>query len=296
MKFKSKVSKAEYLTSYDSFERSWPVEFESRRIDTLPYGITYVRICGKEESPPLVLLPAAHSNSLVWARCIETLAMNYRVYAIDPIYGHGKSVSDGKVSTVEELVDWIDLLLGGLGLVDKINLCGMSLGGWISAKYTLHRPNRISRLALIAPAATVLPIRKEFLIRGIMAASIPMKWPTLSFEKWLLTINGKSPSNLENENNVFITLMYHSAKAYKLPRHYPIPTMLNNKELESLGNVRTLFLIGNCDQMYSVKKARARLEALAPSVEKYFVENAGHAILRSHSQEIVSRLKEFLSS
>jgi len=294
MRFRSEKSRVEYFEAYDSYERNWPVRYNSKLIRTSPYGSTFVRISGAESSPPLVLLPAAHSNSLIWASCIEELTKHYRVYAIDPIFNHGKSVLENKVSTVSELVEWIDSLLNGLELEGEINLCGMSLGGWISAQYALARPHKIRRLALLAPAATFLRIRPEFLFRGIIAATVPLQRASESFNEWLLNVSGTNHSDKKPPGGAFSTLMYSSAKAYKIPVFYPIPTVLSDKELENISKLNPLVLIGEHDQMYSVKKAVNRLQKVAPKIEVQTVPRAGHSFIRSHAPQISPRLVEFI--
>lgn len=293
MTFRSDKKKAEYLRAYNTYESRWPVEYKSRLIETKPFGSTYVRISGAEGSPPIILLPAAHSNSLIWLPCVAELSRHFRVYAIDPIYTHGKSILQSKVSTVSELLNWIDILLDGLDL-KAINLCGISLGGWISAQYALARPEKIKRLALLAPAATFLRIRPEFLFRGIIASTVPLKKAAESFNEWLLNIGGVRHANHAAMNGPFNTLMYASAKAYKIPAFYPVPSVLSDADLKNISRLGPLVIIGAHDQMYSVERAIERIDRVAPGIKVQTLPNAGHAFLRSHSHEVTGRLLDFL--
>jgi pimeloyl-ACP methyl ester carboxylesterase len=48
-------------------------------------------------------------------------------------------------------------------------MMGMSYGGWITSQYALRNPQRQGKVILLAPSATVLPIRIEFIFRVLLA-------------------------------------------------------------------------------------------------------------------------------
>jgi len=56
--FRSPEAKIEYLRIYDERATLWPVASETRIVET-SYGQTFVRISGRPDAPPLVLLPGA---------------------------------------------------------------------------------------------------------------------------------------------------------------------------------------------------------------------------------------------
>ena len=80
--FRSVEAKERYLLLYDSIAKKWPIDSESRMVDTF-YGQTFVRISGQVDAPPLVLLPGVNENSLQWMPNIEDLSNDYRTFAID---------------------------------------------------------------------------------------------------------------------------------------------------------------------------------------------------------------------
>src|SRR5690606_8281921 len=45
---------------------------------------------------------------------------------------------------------WLDDLMAGLGL-ERAALAGISFGGWMALDYATRRPERVTKLALIAP-------------------------------------------------------------------------------------------------------------------------------------------------
>lgn len=77
--FKSLESKEKFLRVYDEESKAWPVQSESRMINT---SYTHVRISGPLDTPPLVLLHGMNSNSLMWLPNIQELSKNYRTYEL----------------------------------------------------------------------------------------------------------------------------------------------------------------------------------------------------------------------
>lgn len=283
MKFRSEKAKADYLEEYERYESAIVVGFESLYVDTPPYGITYVRASGSSGNEPLLLLPGAHTNSLMWYKNIEQLSEHYRVYAIDPIYDHGKSETKIAASTPYELVSWLNVLITGLSINEKFHLCGMSLGGWVSAKFALHEPDKIKTLILLAPAATVHRISLEFLVRAIAGCTIPMKKATYSFANWVLAPHNQKVQEHDTLVKEFSDILHSAAKNYRIPMKHPIPSRLSDGELIKLSELNTHFVVGELEPMYSADRAFARLKAVSPNIGLNRIPQAGHAFLRSHS-------------
>ncbi|MBT8364261.1 MAG: hypothetical protein KJP23_06100 [Deltaproteobacteria bacterium] len=89
--FQSVAAKKEYLALYDMRVKKWPVDSQTRFVDTA-YGQTFVRTSGPVGAPPLVLLHGAGGDSLQWTPNIEALSKRYRVYAVDNIYDYSRSI------------------------------------------------------------------------------------------------------------------------------------------------------------------------------------------------------------
>lgn len=163
--FKSEKAKARYLAFYDNEAKKWPVEFETRTVDTY-YGQTFLRISGPTSAQPLVLIPGLSASSLMWIPNIKALSEYYRTYALDHIYDNGRSVYMRPITSTDDLVKWLDGLLNALELRDNINLLGISFGGWLTSHYALIFPERLNKIVLLTPTCTVLPVGLSFYIYG----------------------------------------------------------------------------------------------------------------------------------
>jgi 3-oxoadipate enol-lactonase len=106
-----------------------------------------------DRKPPVVLIHGFPFSSEMWSAQVELLKDEHRVIAYD-IRGHGKSgVGDGQY-LLEFFVDDLITLLDRLN-VPKVELCGLSLGGYIALRTIERNPERVSSLILcdIGPQA-----------------------------------------------------------------------------------------------------------------------------------------------
>jgi pimeloyl-ACP methyl ester carboxylesterase len=128
---------------------SWPVPSEQHRIPTRA-GTTFVVTSGPVDAPPLVLLHGSGSHAGTWIGDIATWARDFRVHAVDMLGEPGGSDPVRLPLGTDGVASWLDDVLDTLG-VAHASLVGMSLGGWTALDYTIRRPARVDRLALLCP-------------------------------------------------------------------------------------------------------------------------------------------------
>ena len=258
--FRSAKAKEQYLKLYDVRAKRWPVVSDSRTVDT-SYGQTFVRINGPVYAPTVVLLPGANATSLMWVPNIEALSECYRIYAVDNIYDYGRSVYTRTIKSPDDFVNWLDEFFTALELGDNISLMGLSYGGWLTIQYALRFPNRLGKIVLLAPGATILPFRLEFLIRAILCL-MPYRYFVRSMMHWMLedTLKKDETDRLLVEGAV--DNMYVGLRCFK-PIRLVNPTVLTDEELKGI-QVPTLFLVGENEKIYSPQKAVQRLNDVVP--------------------------------
>src|SRR3954447_24103734 len=111
---------------------------------------------------PLVLL---HGLGLMW-RCWKPLLLGlealHDVFALDlPGFGEAPPLAD-RPPTVAALADAVEAELDGLGDLDKPNVAGNSLGGWIALE--LARRGRARTVVALAPTGLELPSERAYVI------------------------------------------------------------------------------------------------------------------------------------
>jgi pimeloyl-ACP methyl ester carboxylesterase len=106
-----------------------------------------VKVAGS--GPPVVYLHTAGGPR--WDGFLDSLAENHTVYAPDHP-GTGDTARDSiyQVETLWDLVLIYDELLDSLGL-SSVPVIGSSFGGMMACELAAHRPDRVSKLVLIAP-------------------------------------------------------------------------------------------------------------------------------------------------
>jgi pimeloyl-ACP methyl ester carboxylesterase len=270
--FRSAPAKERYLSVYDRRAEDWPVASETRMVRT-SYGDTFVRISGPEAAPPLVLLHGVGGNSLQWMPNVEALSAHYRVYALDDIAGHGRSVYTRSLESCIDYTNWLDGVFDALDLGDSVNLMGLSFGGWQSAQYALRFPDRLNKVVLLAPAGTVLPLRLEWIARAALTA-LPHRIFARSFLLWLLEDFAHKDETSRELLDQWIDDGYLAGRSFK-PIRPANPTVLTDAEWRSL-LVPVLYLVGENEKIYDAQEAVQRLNKVAPQVETDVIPDAGH--------------------
>jgi len=289
--FRSAKAKEQYLKHYDMRAKKWPVVSETRMVET-SFGQTFVRISGPVDAPPLVLLPSAGGTSLLWIPNIQAFSKSYRVYAMDNIYDFGRSVYTQAFKNPDDLVNWLDELFSALEFGDNINLMGLSYGGWLTSQYALRFPNRLDKIVLLAPAATILPLPGEWAWRAILTI-IPHRYFLRSITYWMfddLAQKKDEASRILVDDMIDDAFMGLRCFKFKMPVH---PTVLEDKELESI-KVPTLFLVGENEKLYPAQKAIQRLNKVAPHIKAEVIPNAGHDLTIVQAEMVNRKVLEFL--
>jgi pimeloyl-ACP methyl ester carboxylesterase len=123
------------------------LELENSKVRIYEAGDGYPTIC---------LHGVGFANGAnTWLPCIhEGLAENLRILALDQL-GWGTADRPTWNYTLPFLVDHVREVQDKLGL-EKINLVGHSLGGWVAALFAYESPERLNKLVLVANAGMKL--------------------------------------------------------------------------------------------------------------------------------------------
>jgi pimeloyl-ACP methyl ester carboxylesterase len=287
--FRSTAAKERYLKFYALREQRWPVASESRLVET-SYGQTFVRISGPASAEPLVLLHGAASSTLMWVPNIKALSERYKTYTVDGFYGCGLSRPTRPARSPDDLADWLEELFAALELGSAVSLVGLSYGGWLISQYALRFPSRLHKLVLLAPAATVLPIRAEVVARAILGA-LPHRRFARNFFRWMFAdLARKDETGRMLEDSVDAVLM---ARLCFSPRRLVRPTVLTDEELGSITRP-VFFLVGENERLYSPGKAVERLSRAAPAVKTEVIPRAGHDLTFVQPELVNLKIIEFL--
>jgi 3-oxoadipate enol-lactonase len=113
------------------------------------------RLHGPAGTPVLVLSNSLGTTQALWERQLAALAERFRVLTYDHP-GHGGSANPAQPCTVESLARDLEALLDELG-IERVSICGVSLGGMAAMALALEAPERVDRLVLACTSAFLGP-------------------------------------------------------------------------------------------------------------------------------------------
>lgn len=254
---------------------------------------TTIKIAGLD----LELFEAGHGAPLLWLHGGEgfnpgqdfagQIATQRRLIAPShPGFGHS------------QLPDWLDSvediahihleLLDRLGL-DKIDVAGCSIGGWIAAEMATKSPERIRKLVMIGPVGIKVGPADRLDIPDIFAM------PQEDVDKLLFHDPDRMRVDLAALPEDELTVLMRNREAMALLTWEP--WMHNPKLKHRLHRISApaLFLRGASDGLVSAEYLRA-YAALLPNARTSEIAAAGHAPHLEQPKAVASTLFDFLKS
>ena len=280
--FANSDGQAKYMAAYEAMFSLWKVPHDSINVKT-SYGPTHINVSGPGDGYPLVLLHAAGLSSTVWFANIAELSANHRVYAVDVIGDAGKSVADQLMTNRTDYAQWLREVFDGLN-IKRCYLLGHSYGGWLSLNMALAYPERLQKIVLLAPAASIYPMN----LLTNLGLRLPFKIrPPARFVFKMIASKGTV------FEETFIHLM-EMVTQYCLPATM-FPTVYSEEELRQV-KLPALLLIGAGEKIYNPKKALRRAQRLMPNLTAEIIPNVGHTLNMEKPEIINSRILEFLGN
>lgn len=123
------------------------LEFTQGYVDAGGVRTRYVR-AGSPDAPALVMV---HGMGGSWENFIGNfaeLSKSFNTYAFD-LVGHGYSAKPPQTYQVRDYVKQLGHFIDAMGL-KRVNLLGLSIGGWVSTRYTIENPDRVEKLIVLS--------------------------------------------------------------------------------------------------------------------------------------------------
>jgi len=283
--FKTSEGEAKFLAAYDNEMKLWSVPFEQIDIRSR-FGTTHIVVCGPKTAPPLVLLHGYMATLTMWSPNIAAFSKDYRVYAVDVMGQPGKSRPDEPICNLPDFVSWLTATLDALHL-DRVFLVGMSFGGWLALNYAVAAPQRVRKLVLLSPGG-LLPMVRQFTVRGMFMVWLPTRLTVNSFFRWLGFTDRAYANVLE--------LMYLGLKHFRMPFETArvMPAVVSDEALRTM-KMPTLLLIGEHEVISDPASALQRARRLIPDFEGELVPECRHDMCSSQHQIVNPRVLGFLT-
>lgn len=279
--FKSYEFEKQYFELYEIILARWNVSVEHLDITTR-FGTTHINVSGSTKSPALILLPGFGANSTMWFPNIKSLSSKFRVYAIDTNGQPGKSIPSQKLTTSNS-AEWITELLDALGL-EKVNMVGISLGGWLTLNFAIHKPERVTKIALLDPAAAFENMSAAFLWHSFIPIMVhPTRSGLVKYFRWMTRGYVVDPNWGE-------LMLQGILNTRPQPPIRAVP--FTESELRSL-KIPVLLLIGERSVIYNPLRACQRAARLIPNVQTEIILGASHALNAEKAEYVNARILKF---
>lgn len=158
---------------YERVREAIPTATTTRTLRT-SFGDTHVLSAGPEDGTPLVALHGAMANSALLLRELWHLTKHFRVHVVDVL---GQSVKSADVLLPvkgDAHGRWVAEVMDQLG-AERVNVLGVSWGGFATLRFAALHPARIERMALLVPAGIV----NGKVLEGI----VKLGWPMARFRR-----------------------------------------------------------------------------------------------------------------
>lgn len=283
--FNSNDNKEKFLEAYNDIMKDWKVQYEDVWVDT-SYGKTHVVISGPKDGKPLVLIPGAQATSAMWEPMISIFTNKRRVYCIDLIDQVGLSEPIKILKGINDSNKWLEETLNGLKL-HKVDICGNSLGSFIATMFTIHNTDRVNKLILTAPAATICDVRLSYIfkvIRATISNNVMIK------KKFLQD----SAAGLVDDNDKLYKLLLRAMTGSKIISKLQ-PKKLKKKELKKIKQP-ILIILGSNDITATKPSPKIIKELLKLdlNLKAEMIEEVGHLWNRDHYELASQLIEDFL--
>jgi pimeloyl-ACP methyl ester carboxylesterase len=277
-------------------------------VKTAPAGdvnLTYMerQSADKTNAESIILVHGFSANKDNWIRFTKALDEKYHVIAVD-LAGHGDS--EKLLTTDYDLIkqaERLDALVTGLG-INQFHIAGNSMGGAISAIYSLNHPEKVKSLTLIDAAGVEGAQISEFyqaLAKGgnpLIATdeesfeyrmNFTMSQPPLL--PWPLrpALYRQTIARAEINTKIFSDMAATKQRLIDNDFHQSIKATMSEHQLP------TLIMWGKEDRVLDVSSAAAFKEII-PNATVHIFEGVGHLPMVEIPNESAEVYQQFLST
>ena len=279
------------LQAYQSVLDHWPVPFEELMVPT-SFGETHVIASGPEGAPPVVLLHALLATATSWYHNVDALSQEYRVYAVDVIGEGNKSCPTKPIQSLDDFLLWFIEVIDQLE-IDTLSLVGNSYGGFTAAYYAMKLPDRVRKLVLIGPAATIYKMM-PFYVHMFIPKALYGFFPRLPGQERAMRssvdwMHAGLPSDPLWEPLFYRSLVYGSLINQVFPRVY------SNEEFTQI-KAPVLLILGENERIYNkLQPAIQAAKASIPGLQVEVIPKAHHIAALAQPELVNLRILRFLA-
>ncbi|OBI56730.1 alpha/beta fold hydrolase [Mycobacterium sp. E787] len=264
----------------------------------------------RNDATPLFLLHGGGVDSalVTFGSALVALGQRRRVIAPD-LPGYGETDFPESDFSIPWYADWVDALIGGYGF-DRVDLGGLSLGGWITLEVAISHPEVVRRIVAINPGGITETFK--FLRTAKWLANRPrlanrMDWLSVSLGRKLLRMQLRAGLGMQNASALTDELVDavivsgkrpHAGEAFAGTQRWAFSAGSEGLSLVSrlprIG-AKALFIAGRDDRLVPVADS-IRAAQLVANGDVRVLEPCGHWLVRDCPAEFVDAVNQFLDA
>jgi pimeloyl-ACP methyl ester carboxylesterase len=291
--FKTPAAEAEYRRWYDEAVASSPVPVIESDVET-SFGTTHVLTAGDPSKPPLVALHGLSISSTMWLPLLPALTAAHHVRMLDAVGDLNKTVSTTVMSSPARVVAWLQEVLDTLR-IERAAFVALSIGTWMATHYAMASPDRVERMALLAPAGIVSPQHTRWILESV--AKLKVRPTEVKTERALDTyVMEASRTRLRTDPwrsvaQQFIVGMPTFRRNWREPR----PVKCNLQSL-AMSRIPLLALIPRNETLHDGPTMAKRFREQLPHAEVELIDDANHIVVIDQPDVVDARLRQFLGT
>jgi 3-oxoadipate enol-lactonase len=247
------------------------------------------------DGDPLVLVHGLAYDRAGWGHFPDLLARHFRVVLLDN-RGVGESDAPEGPYSVAQMAADVEAVLDAVGL-ERTNLFGVSLGGYIAQELAVTHPERVDKLVLVSTAVAAAEGALPMPQRGIDGF---MRFPMLSRDEGLrMLVENSLGEHGVRERPELVEEIYR----YRLQHAPPLEAWQaqlaagmgfahTSKPIEQIA-APTLILHGGADVIVDARNAEV-LAARIPDARVETFPDRGHLMVWQEPEWFAEKLREFL--
>lgn len=281
-------------TSFDEMRENIPFAEYSHFAEVDGVKIHYQE---KGAGTPLVLLHGYTSSTYSWKDVFDSLSQKFRVIAVD-LKGFGFSDKPDGDYTRRAQALLIARLLDNLK-IEKVWLCGNSMGGEIALNIALQNPNLVAGLILIDSAGVSISggelLVPDYLLVPVvnrLLSAFALTSDKLVREGLEKSFYDDSKVTLERVAYYYRPLQTRSGQLAALRARTDAGTFPVEQDLNKI-NVSTLLIWGAEDVVIPLEAGR-RMNSLIKDSKLVLIENCGHLPQEEMPLRVLDEITKFL--
>ena len=287
-----------------------PAGVQARDIDVQGIRTRVFEVDPRNDRTPLILLHGGGVDSALvsFGSALVSLGQHRRVIAPD-LPGYGETEFPDSPFSIPWYGDWVADLIRGYGF-DRVDLGGLSLGGWITLDVAIDHPDVVRRIIAINPGG--ITEKFTFMRTATWLAGHPrlqnrINRLSVSMGRGLTRMQLRAGVGMKNASALTDDLIDaviisgkrpHAGEAFAATQRWAF-----NNGTEHLSLVarlpqikaKTLILAGRNDKLVPVADS-IRASQLVQDGQVRVLEPCGHWLVRDCPTEFVDAVNQFLSS